>query len=156
MCIRDRDYVMQSDYFLENKGILYEIDEFDENDSSTDLFQDSSRANKGKLNIHNHTNISIASLSEDKGEPEIGDLESDLIEINELDENELFQGNSSINKENMNIDSLSEENREPEIVDIEPDLIEINDLTIDSTTNCLLYTSPSPRDRQKSRMPSSA
>ena len=23
-------------------------------------------------------------------------------------------------------------------------------------TNCLLYTSPSPRDRQKSRMPSSA
>ena len=25
-----------------------------------------------------------------------------------------------------------------------------------STRNCLLYTSPSPRDRQKSRMPSSA
>eukprot|EP00828_Plagiopyla_frontata_P047027 TRINITY_DN8581_c0_g1_i5.p2 TRINITY_DN8581_c0_g1~~TRINITY_DN8581_c0_g1_i5.p2 ORF type:complete len:117 (-),score=19.72 TRINITY_DN8581_c0_g1_i5:52-402(-) len=25
-----------------------------------------------------------------------------------------------------------------------------------SLTNCLLYTSPSPRDRQKSRMPSSA
>ena len=25
-----------------------------------------------------------------------------------------------------------------------------------SFTNCLLYTSPSPRDRQKSRMPSSA
>ena len=25
-----------------------------------------------------------------------------------------------------------------------------------STTSCLLYTSPSPRDRQKSRMPSSA
>ena len=136
----DLDYVMQSDYFLENKGILYEIDEFDENDSSTDLFQDSSRANKGKLNIHNHTNISITSLSEDNGEPEIGDLGSDLIEINELHENELFQGNSSINKENMNIDSLSEDNREPEIVDIEPDLIEINDLTIDSTTNMHLET----------------
>ena len=28
----------------------------------------------------------------------------------------------------------------------------VNDLT----NNCLLYTSPSPRDRQKSRMPSSA
>ena len=27
---------------------------------------------------------------------------------------------------------------------------------IDHTTICLLYTSPSPRDRQKSRMPSSA
>ena len=26
----------------------------------------------------------------------------------------------------------------------------------DSATSCLLYTSPSPRDRQKSRMPSSA
>ena len=27
---------------------------------------------------------------------------------------------------------------------------------IESDNNCLLYTSPSPRDRQKSRMPSSA
>ena len=26
----------------------------------------------------------------------------------------------------------------------------------DNHTDCLLYTSPSPRDRQKSRMPSSA
>ena len=26
----------------------------------------------------------------------------------------------------------------------------------EGTTTCLLYTSPSPRDRQKSRMPSSA
>ena len=26
----------------------------------------------------------------------------------------------------------------------------------EDTTSCLLYTSPSPRDRQKSRMPSSA
>ena len=29
-------------------------------------------------------------------------------------------------------------------------------LIIDKTVACLLYTSPSPRDRQKSRMPSSA
>ena len=28
--------------------------------------------------------------------------------------------------------------------------------TVDPIDNCLLYTSPSPRDRQKSRMPSSA
>ena len=27
---------------------------------------------------------------------------------------------------------------------------------LDMSTTCLLYTSPSPRDRQKSRMPSSA
>ena len=29
-------------------------------------------------------------------------------------------------------------------------------VVFDLHTNCLLYTSPSPRDRQKSRMPSSA
>ena len=29
-------------------------------------------------------------------------------------------------------------------------------LSRDETSTCLLYTSPSPRDRQKSRMPSSA
>ena len=29
-------------------------------------------------------------------------------------------------------------------------------ITINNPTTCLLYTSPSPRDRQKSRMPSSA
>ena len=31
-----------------------------------------------------------------------------------------------------------------------------NDITPIRITTCLLYTSPSPRDRQKSRMPSSA
>ena len=33
--------------------------------------------------------------------------------------------------------------------------IVIDDMALQATT-CLLYTSPSPRDRQKSRMPSSA
>ena len=32
----------------------------------------------------------------------------------------------------------------------------LNKLNVDITNGCLLYTSPSPRDRQKSRMPSSA
>ena len=32
----------------------------------------------------------------------------------------------------------------------------LEDSLIGSTAGCLLYTSPSPRDRQKSRMPSSA
>ena len=32
----------------------------------------------------------------------------------------------------------------------------IGEEAISQTRNCLLYTSPSPRDRQKSRMPSSA
>ena len=35
-------------------------------------------------------------------------------------------------------------------------LIEDGDRLILIDTGCLLYTSPSPRDRQKSRMPSSA
>eukprot|EP01015_Nassula_variabilis_P027606 TRINITY_DN5685_c0_g1_i6.p1 TRINITY_DN5685_c0_g1~~TRINITY_DN5685_c0_g1_i6.p1 ORF type:complete len:164 (+),score=50.71 TRINITY_DN5685_c0_g1_i6:70-561(+) len=33
---------------------------------------------------------------------------------------------------------------------------EISTIIVDKNTPCLLYTSPSPRDRQKSRMPSSA
>ena len=32
----------------------------------------------------------------------------------------------------------------------------IHVVDLDATLGCLLYTSPSPRDRQKSRMPSSA
>ena len=37
-------------------------------------------------------------------------------------------------------------------------LVDVSDLTIriGKYESCLLYTSPSPRDRQKSRMPSSA
>ena len=36
------------------------------------------------------------------------------------------------------------------------DVLEDMDLESEQMDNCLLYTSPSPRDRQKSRMPSSA
>ena len=32
----------------------------------------------------------------------------------------------------------------------------VKNIVVDELKNCLLYTSPSPRDRQKSRMPSSA
>ena len=35
-------------------------------------------------------------------------------------------------------------------------LLEFGPAVYDQLSNCLLYTSPSPRDRQKSRMPSSA
>ena len=34
--------------------------------------------------------------------------------------------------------------------------VEVDGVEISEDTTCLLYTSPSPRDRQKSRMPSSA
>ena len=36
------------------------------------------------------------------------------------------------------------------------DIVAQYDKFVHSPTTCLLYTSPSPRDRQKSRMPSSA
>ena len=38
-----------------------------------------------------------------------------------------------------------------------PDLLQLNTITVaDVPIDCLLYTSPSPRDRTRSRMPSSA
>ena len=45
------------------------------------------------------------------------------------------------------------------ILDLARDIIDMEDKInniIENNENCLLYTSPSPRDRQKSRMPSSA
>ena len=35
-------------------------------------------------------------------------------------------------------------------------MLRIDDTDTERSSDCLLYTSPSPRDRQKSRMPSSA
>ena len=37
-----------------------------------------------------------------------------------------------------------------------PDELKAPGQVVDLNNGCLLYTSPSPRDRQKSRMPSSA
>ena len=39
---------------------------------------------------------------------------------------------------------------------IKVSLLELLDAPIEAITSCLLYTSPSPRDRTRSRMPSSA
>ena len=39
---------------------------------------------------------------------------------------------------------------------IDYDNVDLSNIHRQSLYNCLLYTSPSPRDRQKSRMPSSA
>ena len=43
---------------------------------------------------------------------------------------------------------------EPEDIDLLSNVLNKSEIERDNT--CLLYTSPSPRDRQKSRMPSSA
>ena len=42
------------------------------------------------------------------------------------------------------------------IQELESSLLELESNLDDRSIICLLYTSPSPRDRQKSRMPSSA
>ena len=39
---------------------------------------------------------------------------------------------------------------------IKPQRYDVSPWNVGNVHNCLLYTSPSPRDRQKSRMPSSA
>ena len=49
-----------------------------------------------------------------------------------------------------------------DLIKVNGDILEVTFIESDSTGDnydiqtCLLYTSPSPRDRQKSRMPSSA
>ena len=71
----------------------------------------------------------------------------DLTTIGELKEDELRleirRNAESAMADTMNF--LNEEQRQALIEEV-----------IDETFGCLLYTSPSPRDRQKSRMPSSA
>eukprot|EP01017_Pseudomicrothorax_dubius_P026471 TRINITY_DN2955_c0_g1_i3.p1 TRINITY_DN2955_c0_g1~~TRINITY_DN2955_c0_g1_i3.p1 ORF type:complete len:431 (-),score=124.02 TRINITY_DN2955_c0_g1_i3:35-1327(-) len=42
------------------------------------------------------------------------------------------------------------------MMEINGDQLKLNDISAEDFYSCLLYTSPSPRDRQKSRMPSSA
>ena len=49
---------------------------------------------------------------------------------------------------------LQENGYEVVLVDVDSDLV--NKLNTDQEYSCLLYTSPSPRDRTRSRMPSSA
>ena len=60
-----------------------------------------------------------------------------------LDENEVY--------------SITNAVKEAGIQQIHPEKMEaFADHLVEKLKSCLLYTSPSPRDRQKSRMPSSA
>ena len=50
---------------------------------------------------------------------------------------------------------LKEESQTEEVKTTEPE-VQVEEVPQEQPKHCLLYTSPSPRDRQKSRMPSSA
>ena len=56
-------------------------------------------------------------------------------------------------KNSINVDGVKREKTKGEKVDVP---IHATNVIITGLNDCLLYTSPSPRDRQKSRMPSSA
>ena len=49
-----------------------------------------------------------------------------------------------------------DKNVNPDIEGTLTDMSQVETGSVDAIYSCLLYTSPSPRDRQKSRMPSSA
>ena len=69
-----------------------------------------------------------------------------------------YKNNIQLNAERENI-KVSEEDINISKADYKPSLTLSGSKSIEDTnklTNCLLYTSPSPRDKRQSRMPSSA
>ena len=64
-----------------------------------------------------------------------------------------------VDEEVNNIDMMGLSTREMEIIDLVADGLTNQEIAVKLTISkrtCLLYTSPSPRDRTRSRMPSSA
>ena len=57
---------------------------------------------------------------------------------------------------NMAVSDMNRRNVMEPNLDKYPDGVNENKISFTEYDDCLLYTSPSPRDRQKSRMPSSA
>ena len=89
------------------------------------------------------------------------------IKRNLFDQNQVINNlasNISLDKQTIANQHSVNENisvvNEPESPQVAPpgrsDLTEITSPMVGTFYSCLLYTSPSPRDRQKSRMPSSA
>ena len=80
----------------------------------------------------------------------------------DVDEKELKKASKLVNDQNLSYDVVDVS--DPKIVDdvvkkrISKTKIDIlvNSAGITGSTACLLYTSPSPRDKRQSRMPSSA
>ena len=101
---------------------------------------------------------------ETEGEEVETEEEEDLIEEEEVEVEEEMENIDQdqelhINKMRMetkllkvkdNKDNLSEENQGKKIIHL------TEEMALEEEEDCLLYTSPSPRDRTRSRMPSSA
>ena len=86
----------------------------------------------------------------------IYDRNGELLAYNELAYSITIEDNGSYSSTDKKNESLNAEIAQV-ITALEKNGDTItDDFKIDRTGDCLLYTSPSPRDRQKSRMPSSA
>ena len=70
--------------------------------------------------------------------------------LSQIDEDIFFRYLGSISKKNF------ETNGEVMLTEVQFELLRKTLIAMKISEICLLYTSPSPRDRQKSRMPSSA
>ena len=66
------------------------------------------------------------------------------------------EGNEAVLEREDDIDRFQVDMSLARIVSDAESRLGINNITVERREDCLLYTSPSPRDRQKSRMPSSA
>ena len=95
------------------------------------------------LKIYARMGLKVIPMAADSG-PIGGDMSHEFIILADTGESEVFY-----QKNWFEVNKLDED------VDIEGDLQPLVDSYL-SCYACLLYTSPSPRDRQKSRMPSSA
>ena len=88
--------------------------------------------------------------------------EIDLISLTNIAKESALIGNEILLKNYNKIQTITSKGRKGDLVtnvDLEVEEKIKEYLTIktpDISIHCLLYTSPSPRDRQKSRMPSSA
>ena len=68
----------------------------------------------------------------------------------------LWRDNEILNGGEISVSELMQPKAEAEIAFVLGKDLDNENLTSADVISCLLYTSPSPRDRQKSRMPSSA
>ena len=103
----DIDYLIQSEYFMQNKGKIYEIEE-----TENPFANFGSRNNKDKLVIHNNSNVSIISLEE----IDVLDIEGteNTIEENDCVYEKNASETSSINSSNNSETNYSDEDDDDE------------------------------------------